>query len=585
MKKFILWIVSICCLISWVIFADNIPDNADIQVKDPLIKWEAANLTITMMKNNQTITSYTGMIWIEITDENGNLLKEEDYTLPGAWGYEFLPEDLGSKEFQRWLEIRKEWDFYIKVSDFIDEIEYGKIPVKVISDKLNNRNYNFNILNPIQNSTIINDKLEILANIPGWNNSSISIYIDDKLIGTIFTEDNWSISYTATNISTWRHSLKLAALDPSWNILWTSEDVYFTYDPQEIELYKDININPKTWLMVGDVIDITIYTDEMAESVKIKLSDRSENDSIPLSKLWNWEFFTNTFLISSWNIDISAQISTSNNSVSKTYDKIQSIFVSEKPEITNYWFEEDEENQKVTIYWETSNDVATSFLVSYRIDWQDTQQFDPKRTDQKSFTFTDVPYDTRIHVNITPYWNERKQHWIASDTITFRIIKTEENKCGNWIIDEWEDCNSCPIDLGEKCSTTVIHYEDTPKTPRCVVKNISTYTEKIWNSYYLIWDKIENVSKYIVYSSSMPDGSDKVKVYETTDTSYEYPFDNTSEEDKFVYFWINGICDDWEELQITGATKVQVWPAENFFLLLCLTFLIYFWIKLFRQTE
>ena len=83
----------------------------------------------------------------------------------------------------------------------------------------------------------------------------------------------------------------------------------------------------------------------------------------------------------------------------------------------------------------------------------------------------------------------------------------------------------------------------------------------------------------------MPDGSDKVKVYETKDTSYEYPFDHTLEEDKFIYFWITWVCDDWEELQLTGATKVQVWPAENFFLLLCLTFLIYFWIKLFRQTE
>jgi hypothetical protein len=36
----------------------------------------------------------------------------------------------------------------------------------------------------------------------------------------------------------------------------------------------------------------------------------------------------------------------------------------------------------------------------------------------------------------------------------------------------------------------------------------------------------------------MPDGSDKMKVYETTDTSYQYPFDKTSEEDKFAYFWI-----------------------------------------------
>jgi hypothetical protein len=196
-----------------------------------------------------------------------------------------------------------------------------------------------------------------------------------------------------------------------------------------------------------------------------------------------------------------------------------------------------------------------------------------------------VPYDTDIFLNITPYWNNTEKHWAASDTITFKITKPQQNKCGNWVVDEWENCNSCPVDLWDACPTTSITTpNDKQKSPLCTVENISTRTEKIWDNYYLIWDKIENVSKYIVYSSTLENGSDKVKVYETTDTSYEYPFDNTSE-DKFVYFWISWICDDWEELQLTWATKVQVWPVENFFLLLCLTFLIYFWIKLFRQTE
>jgi hypothetical protein len=98
-------------------------------------------------------------------------------------------------------------------------------------------------------------------------------------------------------------------------------------------------------------------------------------------------------------------------------------------------------------------------------------------------------------------------------------------------------------------------------------------------------DKVENVTKYIVYSSTTPEWNDKVKVYETSDTNYEYPFDYNAQEDQFLYFWIVWICDDGEELELTWATKVQVWPAENFLLLICMTFLIYFWIKLFRETE
>ncbi len=137
----------------------------------------------------------------------------------------------------------------------------------------------------------------------------------------------------------------------------------------------------------------------------------------------------------------------------------------------------------------------------------------------------------------------------------------------------------CPQDCQWTWSTTIILW------PSCPAQTISTHTEKIWNSYYLIRDKVENVQKYIVYSSESPDWKDKLKVYETTDTSYEYPFDHTSEEDVFMYFRIVWVCEDWEELELTWATKVQVWPAENFFLLLCMTFLIYFWIKLFRNTE
>ena len=122
-----------------------------------------------------------------------------------------------------------------------------------------------------------------------------------------------------------------------------------------------------------------------------------------------------------------------------------------------------------------------------------------------------------------------------------------------------------------------------PKT--CTVQNINTRTKKIWDKYYLVRDKVENVSKYIVYSSPTESISDRVKVYETSDTSYEYPFDHTSEEDIFMYFRIDWVCDEKEELQLSWATKVQVWPSENFFLLLCMTLLIYFGIKLFRQTE
>jgi hypothetical protein len=41
---------------------------------------------------------------------------------------------------------------------------------------------------------------------------------------------------------------------------------------------------------------------------------------------------------------------------------------------------------------------------------KDPQLFNPTRTEHKSFVFTDVPYDTDIFLNITPYWNNTEKH-------------------------------------------------------------------------------------------------------------------------------------------------------------------------------
>jgi hypothetical protein len=43
-------------------------------------------------------------------------------------------------------------------------------------------------------------------------------------------------------------------------------------------------VDPPTGLMLNDMVNITAITDEMIESVKLKLSDRPINDSIVMSK-------------------------------------------------------------------------------------------------------------------------------------------------------------------------------------------------------------------------------------------------------------------------------------------------------------
>ena len=611
MKKFALGILTTLLLCFWAIFADNIlPDGVQIDVKSPIIQWEATNLKITMMKDWTRMSSYVWTIWMEIVDEIGNdTIWENEYKLPNNWWYTFLESDLWSKEFQRWLEIKKEWTFYIKISD-LEENEFWKQKIQVIKWDWELWNKHIDVLSPSQGANLINEKIEIIGSVVDLRNSSILVYIDEEYVANTSSDSDGLINYALWDTQVWPHTLRLEAVDYQWNILGTSDKIYFTYTPQETTGLKDIIINPEIWLMIWDTVDITIYTDEMVEAVKILLSDRESNDSIIVPRVWNWEFTIKQFLMGTGDVTITVETSASNNSEIKTYKDAKTIHVSDIPAVSDVVVDKNVEEQKANISWWILNGSVDSYIITYWLG----EETNPTSTDQKttnstSFVFTDVPYDTDVFFTVTPVIDNSWRHWAASKTITFKITKPQANICGNWIAEEWETCNSCPQDLwnicdvenvgvcwnwiadpGETCSSCSQDLWNICNTweenqPKCTVQNITTRTTKIGDSYYLIRDKVENVSKYLVYSSTLPDWSDKIKVYETSDTSYEYPFDHTSEEDKFAYFRIVWVCDDGEILQLTWATKVQVWPAENFFLLLCLTFLIYFWIKLFRQTE
>lgn len=552
----------------WTLFAQSIlPDEAKIDIKSPIIQWEAANLTVTMMKNGSKMSSYVWTILITITEENWSPLKANDYTLPSFWMYDFEDTDLWSKEFQKWVEIKKEWKFYIEVSDLNDledKVLWREL-VTVIRKDVKPWNAHIEVYSPVPDITLTNEKVEIIASVPELKNSSAIIYLDDNPIESTITDSEWMINYIINNVTAWRHSINIEVIDMDGStVLWSSDKIYFTTSQTTTSWIKRIEIEPEEWLMVGDMTKITVYTDEMIESVRMNLSDRSENDSEVLPKIWNWQFSKDIFLFKSWTIDISLETSASNGNLVEKFDKIKQFIVSDIPVISNITTWTDAENQIATISWDILG-TASSYLITYRLweEWESQSTQQEQRTDTKSFKFTDVPYDTTLNIVITPYrWNQSK-HWAASETIKFVITK--------------------PQPITQNPDDTSLSWVMTQ--PRCIIENISTRTTKIWDNYFLVWDKVENVSKYIIYSSTKANGSDKIKVYETSDTSYQYPFDRTSEEDKFAYFWIVWICDDWEELELTWATKVQVWPAENFFLLLCMTFLIYFWIKLFRQTE
>ena len=582
MKKFTLGILTFIWLWVWTIFAQSLPDDVEISIKDPLIVWEATNLKITMMKNGSKMTTYNGTIIMDITDENWIRIKDSERVLPSQWLYEFSKSDLWEKEFQKWLEIKKEWTFYIEISDFNeseDQILWKQI-IHVISNRPNGDIKNIDVFSPNSNENILNNKIDILASASEIPNSKATIYIDWKAISSANVWSDWIINHSIWNINNWQHILMIEISDLDWNIIWKSENITFNISSSWTEWIKSVVVEPENWLMIWDMTTITVYTDETVESVKLNLSDRSENEGIIMNKNWIWQFSQNVFLVGSWEIFFFFFTSAFNNTSNNSYRNYKSITVSDSPSVNNIKINTNAQEKTANISRDAPNTSISSYLIDWRIEWSNSLSW-KEWSENNYFMFKDVPYDTIVNLTITPYRDKQKQHGAASKTIQFVISKDQQNTCWNWICDilSWESYELCPQDCDGTWWVTIVLW------PSCPPQTISTHTEKIWNSYYLVRDKAENVKKYIIYSSTSPDGKDRVKVYETTDTSYEYPFDHTSKEDVFMYFWVIWVCEDWEEIELTWATKVQVWPAENFFLLLCLTFLIYFWIKLFRHTE
>ncbi len=586
MKKFVLGMLAFLWLWFWTIFAQSMPDSVEISVKDPINVWEATNLKITMMQNWSKMTTYDGTILITITEDDGKTRLKDDVecVVPGRWVYGFSSSDLWEKEFQKWLEIRKEGTFYIEVSDLNqeDDVILWKQLVHVVKQNSNDDIKKIEIFNPTANSSINWDKIEVMAAVYDIPNAKATIFVDNKEV-SVADVYGWSISHSVGGLSQWVHTLSIEIPDINGNIIWKSDEILFSILPSGELWIKSVVVEPEKWLMVEDMPTITVYTDDMVETVKMRLSDRSDTESFVMNKNWIWEFVQNVFLLGTWEISLSFDVFSANNTVNKSYDKYKTITVSGLPSVDNVKVDTDVEEKSAEISWDVSDiSMVSSYSIDWWVEWSEILSW-KDWSDKSSFKFNDVPYDTIVNFTITPYLTKQSTHWTAtktwtvSKTIQFVISKTQT--CWNWVCDNGESHELCPQDCEWTWLTTIVLW------PSCPAQTISTRTQKIWDSYYLIWDKAENVQKYIIYSSSSPDWKDKVKVYETMDTSYEYPFDHTSEEDVFMYFWIVWICDDGEELELTGATKVQVWPTENFFLLVCVTFLIYFWIKLFRHTE
>ena len=353
-------------------------------------------------------------------------------------------------------------------------------------------------------------------------------------------------------------------VDATTYSLWETKNFAWVWKFFVEELARELKeahltLTPYTGILLWDTLTFDVTVDPLITSVSVELSGTDGKiQTVDLVKDSDEKFFKQT--IAAFTGEVTVSFTASWNSVAEpqVYRDVLKYYVNDLPTIWNVLFNLDQNTWALLVTWEVYGD-AHSFRVFYGLSWEDLKDY--VDIDANSVTFNNLDVTKEYFFKIIPLvWNF-EEHSAATDIYVYKPPY------------EW----SSPSYYNGGVSTT--------KWYACIVKGVRVRTEKIWRSYYLVWDPVPNATSYILYSSDVDVNITKKKIIETTSTRYEYPFDYSSDTPVYEYFWVEAVCSDNSIVSLTDAQKVQVWPTENIALIVVLSLFVYAWIRLYRYSE
>lgn len=565
MKKVLFLLLAVFSIWCGMVFAQssNYPDSFQVEVSPSTFKVnQFVNLTITAIKNGEIMKNYDGDFTIEIREWDA-FLQSYEMTVPdnGRWTIELT--DQWVKTYSNGLMIQKAWQFTVAAVDFTDDNISGSALVTVTDDSTRDEGV-IEILSPVQNIEETEDVLDIMATSPQFPNARVQIYLNNLAVKEGNTDGNGFFSESIQLSQAWSNTLQLKAVNAQGTTVAQSQVITFVYAPIWEDLLENVFVSPDSDLKIGDKINIEVITDENVNSAKFIFSWGQE---YPLDKERDGYFTKTLTLTQTWNFIIDIQLGVA----SQNFDFPNSYFlmVDDNVQIVNLEVEADQEtNRVINLAWDTDWGDAESYAIFF---WTDENEDDPWTE------FSDIK---EYHIEGVDSWK----------TYYFQVYATDAEHIPEWIPSEISEIeyqgiqhDSPTIDpiTGKSRSSEEI----VTSTPTCIITSIKFRAEKIWNKNYLIWDPIENATKYRVYRSDFEDGSHKEFVGETEIPRYEYPFDEKAKIEKYAYYSIEAICANWDRESIPETAKVQVGPLEDLFLILVATLLLYCMYRLYTYRE
>ena len=529
---------------------------------------QAVDFTIKAIKNKQVMKNYTGMVFMSvdgIAKDSASKLKLTDATISNGGILEMGLADQWVKKYTKGLLITKPGNFTVSVADFTQDTISWSTTVMVSSDfKAEVRN--IQILSPSAWSEENQSTINVMATADTLPNARVQILLNDALAKETTTDANGLINDTISGLKVGTNVLQIKALSVTNEQVGSSEKLVFTYQGQSDNLLKSFTATPNQNLKVWNKVRFELTTEDNVSSAKLIFPDNKE---YPLDKEKDGLFSKELMLTQTGSLDITSDLS-AGPTLSKKYDKMLTLEVADNTQI-----------------WEVKIQALTTLAGAIQLDWKVIGWSSPAYAIQYGLTKDDLggtaitkettatlsgfTYGKDYFFKIQPLNIQNIADGLPSDVLEFTM------PIASWTGPNQTALSASGLEMAPDHPTAAL--------PTCVVKNIKVSTQKIGNKYYLVRNKIENATKYLVYKSDFADNSDKSFLGETELTRFEYPFDKTSKEDVYAYYTVEALCADGNKAALTEAQKVKVGPVEDMMLILTLTMLGYLIYRLYSYRE
>lgn len=529
---------------------------------------QAVDFTIKAIKNKQVMKNYTGMVFMSvdgIAKDSASKLKLTDATISNGGILEMGLADQWVKKYTKGLLITKPGNFTVSVADFTQDTISWSTTVMVSSDfKAEVRN--IQILSPSAWSEENQSTINVMATADTLPNARVQILLNDALAKETTTDANGLINDTISGLKVGTNVLQIKALSVTNEQVGSSEKLVFTYQGQSDNLLKSFTATPNQNLKVWNKVRFELTTEDNVSSAKLIFPDNKE---YPLDKEKDGLFSKELMLTQTGSLDVASELS-AGPTLSKKYDKMLTLEVADNTQI-----------------WEVKIQALTTLAGAIQLDWKVIGWSSPAYAIQYGLTKDDLAgtaitkettatlsgftYGKDYFFKIQPLNIQNIADGLPSDVLEFTM------PIASWTGPNQTALSTSGLEMAPDHPTAAL--------PTCIVKNIKVSTQKIGNKYYLVRNKIENATKYLVYKSDFADNSDKSFLGETELTRFEYPFDKTSKEDVYAYYTVEALCADGNKAVLTEAQKVKVGPVEDMMLILTLTMLGYLIYRLYSYRE